>query len=651
MPPEGAKLVFLNDPLSPMAAVLMAAAVAALATYGYSIIRVAGWKPGGILLLLRSAAVCALAFILLQPSILDYEKVEVELPESFTRKEVRVFSREELPSLLPPIAAFSPPEHAASLDLELVEAVAPPVAFFKARCTVNVTVVNEAPAQTGQVVVARLDREGLTEVARAPVSLREGRQSFPVTLVPGRLGRNAYSVYLEGFARDQHPDNNSRLFGLTVARDTVRVLHIAGHPSWDVRFLRQFLSRLPGVEVVSFYLLVEAQDFAPHSKEELALIPFPTDELFVQEIGNFDLIIVHNFPLGTYFLLTEKHLQRFVQFIEEGGGVLFIGGDKSFAISDLHKTPVAEIMPMEVLPPGGMAAYLDDHRRVELTAEGAAHPVTSIELADESASPEANLPTLSGVNRLGPTRPGGAVLATARAGEEDSVPLIIAGSRGRGRVLVVATDSLWRWAFPPRLSGGARAWYRGLLMNAVAWLTSDPRLDGLVVAASAATPTAGEQILATACHRGTTPEGARARIKAEWVDAAGKAPSLRIELEAPFGGLRCAAFSLPPAQPGAWSITAHLETENGEASGGGVVVVSQKRRTYTEELAERIQPLLGMHFYPFVVDRPFEVRLPLTTLEVHKPVLNALWDHPLFFFAFDLVLIAEWLLRKRWGYL
>lgn len=651
MPPEDAKLVFLNDPLSPMAVVLMAAAVAALAAYGYSIIRVAGWKPGGILLLLRSTAVCALAFILLQPSILAYEEVAVELPESFTRKEVRVFSKEELPSLLPPITAFSPPERAASLDLEVVEAVAPPVAFYKARCTISVTVVNEAPAQTGQVVIARLDREGLTEVARAPVSLREGRQSFPVTVVPGRLGRNAYSVYLEGFAKDQNPDNNSRLFGLTVARDTVRVLHIAGHPSWDVRFLRQFFSRLPGVEVISFYLLVEAQDFAPHTKEELALIPFPTDELFLQEIGNFDLIVVHNFPLGTYFLLTEKHLQRFVQFIEEGGGVLFIGGDRSFGISDLHKTPVAEIMPVEVVPPATAEDYLDDHRQVELTADGTAHPVTSIELGDEGLAPEANLPAISGVNRLGPTRPGGTVLATARAGEEDSVPLIVAGNRGRGRVLVIATDSLWRWAFPPRLSGGARAWYRGLLMNAVAWLTSDPRLDGVVVEGAAANPTAGEQILSSACYRGTAPDGARASIKAEWVDAAGQAPALRVELEAPFDGKRCAAFSLPPTQPGAWSITAHLDTENGEASGGGVVVVGQKRPTYTEELTERIQPLLAKRFYPFVVDRPFEVRLPITTLEVHKPVLDAIWDHPLFFFAFVLGLIAEWLLRKRWGYL
>ena len=33
MPPEGAKLVFLNDPLSPLAVVLMAAAVAPLAAY------------------------------------------------------------------------------------------------------------------------------------------------------------------------------------------------------------------------------------------------------------------------------------------------------------------------------------------------------------------------------------------------------------------------------------------------------------------------------------------------------------------------------------------------------------------------------------------------------------------------------------------
>ena len=45
-------------------------------------------------------------------------------------------------------------------------------------------------------------------------------------------------------------ENNARSFVLRVIRDRVRVLLVAGRPSWDVRFLRGLLKQDPNVDLV-----------------------------------------------------------------------------------------------------------------------------------------------------------------------------------------------------------------------------------------------------------------------------------------------------------------------------------------------------------------------------------------------------------------
>ena len=472
-----------------------------------------------------------------------------------------------------------------------------------------------------------------------------------MAIMPEVIGQTAYAVWLTGFAQDRNPENNSALFSLTVARDSTRVLHIAGHPSWDVRFLRQFLVATPGVELISFYLLVEAEDFAPHSREELALIPFPTDELFLKEIGNFDLIIVQNFPLGTYFLLRDQHLDRMRRYVEEGGGILFLGGDRAYGLGEVQTTAVAELFPVELEAGEEGESYARGPLGAQLAPDGLAHPIMTFGgVGDEESLSLSQLPQLAGVNRLGAVAKGGSLLATASNGDE-VLPLIVAGRYGKGRVLVVATDSLWKWAFPARLSHDSPTVYRRFFLNALAWLTRDPRTEELEIVSEEGAATAGEETSARVCIKGTAGPGAVIKIRAEWLDVGGKLPAYRLELEAPLTSSRCGTATLPAAKAGAWVVQASLETEVADYEGSSVLVVQNRRPSGTEVLRERIAPLLARRFHPLVLDRKFTVALGKEELEFRKPQKESIWYHPLFFAAFISFLLVEWALRKRWGYL
>ncbi len=652
MSTELVTLVFANDPLSPTALLIAAGVAGFIGYYGYVSIRTAGPWRGSTLLALRGLALATLGVILLQPSLLHHEPLSVTLPDSFTNRQVEVLSKSKQAAMLPPLSAIPVPVTEQTRDVRVAAVSPPPLAFFKSRSAIRVTLANNTGPQQGEVVVSRLTPEGTIELSSTPIELKEGRQDVAVELVPDKLGATAYSVALRGFPQDDDRGNNSGLFTLLVVRDSLRILHVAGHPSWDIRFLRDFLTSLPGLELISFYLLVESEDFAPHSREELALIPFPTEELFVKEIGNFDLIIVHNFPLGTYFLLEDSHLRRLRQFVEEGGAVLFIGGDRALRAGKVHETPAAELLP-GLLDPAAEAApnYVEGPFNARLAPDGLAHPVMQQSGADGNEPfPMAGLPPLDGINPVGEPERAGQVLAWAEANDQ-RWPLLVTGYYGNGRTLLITSDALWRWAFPASLDAEAPTVYRQLLINALAWLTQDPRRAEVTITPGPEKPQEGAEIPMDVCIRGNAEPGSMARLEAEWLDADGRQPSFRMNQEAALENSRCARLTLPPARPGAWTIKATVDAERHEYSGHDVVVVARKGLSEQQLLAQRVAPILEQQFRHLDIDTRYPVNLTPNYRVLRKPVLDNLWLSPIFFFAFALLLLAEWGLRRRWGYL
>ena len=112
-------------------------------------------------------------------------------------------------------------------------------------------------------------------------------------------------------AGDTIPENDRRLVTFNVARERVRVLHVAGRPTNDVRALRQWLKSDASVDVVAFFILRTPADNPMASQEDLALIPFPVDELFSDHLPSFDAVVLQDFdaqPYGLSELLLKASL-------------------------------------------------------------------------------------------------------------------------------------------------------------------------------------------------------------------------------------------------------------------------------------------------------------------------------------------------------
>ena len=108
------------------------------------------------------------------------------------------------------------------------------------------------------------------------------------------------------------------------------------------------LRRDPHVDLVSFFILRTESDEQPWNRNDLSLIPFPTYEIFEEQLRSFDLVIFQNFNYAAYGV--EPFLSNVRDYVEGGGALAMVGGDLSFTSGGYGATALRDVLPVE-LPP------------------------------------------------------------------------------------------------------------------------------------------------------------------------------------------------------------------------------------------------------------------------------------------------------------
>jgi hypothetical protein len=179
----------------------------------------------------------------------------------------------------------------------------------------------------------------------------------------------------------------------------------------------------------------------------------------------------------------EPFLSGIHDYVEQGGALAMIGGDLSFASGRYGDTPLQEVLPVEL--PRSEGAYTTDSFKPKLTAEGRAHPVTSLLLDQrENELRWGKLPALEGVNQVVRLRPGAVPLLvhpTLKIEGGKPAPVLVVGEPGKGRVMALLTDTAWHWGFLAAGEGDDGRAFQHFWENAIRWLVHDPALTLLRV--------------------------------------------------------------------------------------------------------------------------------------------------------------------------
>ncbi|MET4102520.1 hypothetical protein ABIE58_001954 [Roseovarius sp. MBR-78] len=331
---------------------------------------------------------------------------------------------------------------------------APAFAILGEEVTLRLTIADEGAAPEGVTTVPVDIAVDGAPPQRFDVPL--GRAvTLPLTLPRG--GRNVLQFstpVAEGELTDR---NNTALVQINGVRDRLRVLLVSGQPHAGTRTWRNLLKSDSSVDLVHFTILrpPEKQDGVP--VRELSLIAFPTRELFLDKVDEFDLIIFDRYRRRG--ILPSVYLENVRQYVERGGAVLLAAGPDFAGAESIYRGPFEQMVPARPT-----ARVVEQGFRPEISDLGQRHPVT----AGLGEGWDGDWGRWLRQIEVEPDASGEVVMTGA-----DGRPLLILDRVGEGRVALLASDQAWLWG--RGFEGGGPQ--LDLLRRLAHWMMKEPELE------------------------------------------------------------------------------------------------------------------------------------------------------------------------------
>jgi hypothetical protein len=310
-----------------------------------------------------------------------------------------------------------------------------------------------APGEAGSVDVRVSVNGEPQQTLRAEI----GRE-MPLQLTIPNAGRNIFELSIDHEDGELTDANNHAIALVDGIRENLRVLLVSGEPHAGERTWRNLLKSDASVDLVHFTILrpPEKQDGTPIN--ELSLIAFPTRELFVEKIHDFDLIIFDRYQHRD--VLPILYYDYISEYVEKGGALLIAAGPEYAGDQSIARTPLMSALP--AMPTGDV---IEKAFYPRLTDLGKRHPVTR-GLEGSATEP----PHWSRWFRvIGIDKPEGEVVMKGA----DDRPLLLLNRKGEGRVGMLLSDQGWLWARGFEGGGPHVQLYRRIAH----WLMKEPDLE------------------------------------------------------------------------------------------------------------------------------------------------------------------------------
>lgn len=252
--------------------------------------------------------------------------------------------------------------------------------------------------------------------------------------------------------------NNELQSFLNVYEGGLRVLYIDGGIGWEQSFLRRAISSAAqDVELTRF--TIYSDDLSRKREWPLDLSKYfrdPTIDVFI--IGDVDSRALFNGARQS------ENLKALSNAVDQGKGLMMLGGTHSFGPGGFHSTPLDDILPIKMnvnerqdFPPASLRKDLHINEPVKLVPRKD-HFITRLGTQVEFREAWKVLPPLSGANRFDGVKDNAEILLESETGQ----PILVAGQLG-GRVLAFAGDSTWRWVMQDYETEFKQFWRQVLL--------------------------------------------------------------------------------------------------------------------------------------------------------------------------------------------
>lgn len=325
-------------------------------------------------------------------------------------------------------------------DVELLSLGAPTFGVAGKAVRIPFTVESTLPREF--ITTVTLKTSGGGEVTRDVRISPMGRTSDSLLWNPQSTGDFTLTLTVPTHADDTLPDNNQLTAPIAIREEKLRVLVVESFPRWEYRYLRNALSRDPGVDVSCLLFHPGLSKVGGGNKDYIKEFPAGLDEL-----SKFDVVFLGDVGQEEGQLTAEncRLLKGIVE--HQASGLVFIPGGRGRQAS-LAETELDDLLPviMDELQPDGWGSRTPGH--FELTELGRRSLLTRLaDTRDDNLSVWEDLPGFQWYAAVVRAKTGCETLAVHQdiTNKHGRIPLLVTRTFGAGKVLFMGTDGAWRW--------------------------------------------------------------------------------------------------------------------------------------------------------------------------------------------------------------
>jgi hypothetical protein len=325
-------------------------------------------------------------------------------------------------------------------DIELLSLAAPTFGVAGKSVRIPFTIESSLPHEYATTVTLKTsDGEEVTEeVHIAPM----GRTSGSLLWKPVKIGDVTLTLTVPKHPEETLTDNNQLTAPITIRQEKLHVLVVESLPRWEYRYLRNALSRDPGVDVNCLLFHPGLSKVGGGNKDYIKQFPAGLDEL-----SKFDVVFLGDVGVDGGQLTAEqcRLLKGLVE--HQASGLVFMPGwqGRQFSLLD---TALGDLFPvvMDESQPGGWGSRTPGH--FELTELGRRSLLTNLaDTQEDNLEVWEDLPGFQWYAPVVRAKGGSEVLTVHKdmTNQHGRLPLLVTRTFGAGKVLFMGTDGAWRW--------------------------------------------------------------------------------------------------------------------------------------------------------------------------------------------------------------
>ena len=327
-------------------------------------------------------------------------------------------------------------------DIQIDRVSTPRTVLKDASLLVDVVVTQTGYA--GRTVTVDVEDEGRivgSEQVRLPAD--GGPATARVRAAASEAGPRLFKFRVAPLPDEVVTQNNVRETLIQVRDTREKILYFEGEPRFEMKFIRRAIADDKNLQVVALqrtadnkFLRLDVDD----PDELLGGFPKTREDLF-----SYRALMLGSIEAGAF---TGDQLQMIADFVDRrGGGLLMIGGARSFGEGGYGGTSVADALPLAI-DPRTRASDPADLARLQVlpTRAGETHASTQIAASEAaSAARWRDLPQATSVNAPLTPKPAATVLLTGTDERGRAQPVLTWHQYGRGKAVALTLQDTWQW--------------------------------------------------------------------------------------------------------------------------------------------------------------------------------------------------------------